>query len=206
MEVLIVSKTHMSNATCVGGLVTSNNRYVRLLNPGNYNQPTDTEFEVGHIYDLTFNDRITILPPHFEDVILSSKTFLRKVENMPSFLTQQNVIDWNGTIDNLFGGLLNWTNSKAGYIPFGGQMPNQSVGFWIADKDLIRAPFEINKVRFLYPNGTNYRKITFVGYQDTLATIPQGSILRVSLSRIFPSENAESLIPRGYYLQLSGWF
>lgn len=206
MEVLIVSKTHMSSAACVGGLVLSNNRYVRLLNPGNYNQPTDTDFEVGDIYELTFTDRINIHPPHIEDVIISSKTFVRRVDNMPNFLTQRNIIDWNGHINNLFGGLLSWTNSGTGYIPLAGQMPIKSVGFWIADKDLIRVSFENNKVRFRYPNGTNYRNISYVGYQDTLPTIPAGTILRVSLSRIFPPENSEITAPRGYYLQLSGWY
>jgi hypothetical protein len=205
MEVLIVSKTHMSSAACVGGLVLSNNRYVRLLNPGNYNQPTDTEFEVGDIYNLTFSDRINMHQPHIEDVILSSKTFVRRVDNMSNFLTQKNIIDWNGHINNLFGGLLSWTNSGTGYIPEAGQMPNKSVGFWIADKDLIRVSFE-NKVRFRYPNGANYRNISFVGYQDTSATIQAGTILRVSLSRIFPPENSEITTPRGYYLQLSGWY
>lgn len=206
MEVLVVSKTHMSNAACVGGLVLSNNRYVRLLNPGNYNQPTDTDFEVGDIYELTFTDRTNIQPPHIEDVIISSKRFIRRVDNMPNFLNQRNIIDWNGHINNLFGGLLSWTNSGTGYIPLGGQMPAKSVGFWIADKDLIRVSFENNKVRFRYPNGTNYRNISYVGYQDTLATIPAGTILRVSLSRIFPPENSEITAPRGYYLQLSGWY
>ncbi|MDQ1265489.1 MAG: hypothetical protein QG635_640 [Bacteroidota bacterium] len=206
MEVLIVSKTHMSNAACVGGLVLSSNRYVRLLNPGNYNQLTDTDFDVGDIYDITFTNRTNIHPPHIEDVIISSKTFVRRVDNMPNFLTQRNIIDWNGHINNLFGGLLSWTNSGTGYIPLGGQMPAKSVGFWIADKDLLRVSFENNKVRFRYPNGTNYRNISYVGYQDTLATIPAGTILRVSLSRIFPPENSEITAPCGYYLQLSGWY
>ncbi len=206
MEVLIVAKTHMSNAACVGGLVLSNNRYVRLLNPGNYNQPADTDFEVGDVYDLTFIDRTNIHPPHIEDVIISSKTFLRRVDNMSTLLTQQNVIDWNGHINNLFDSLLSWTNSGTGYIPSGGSMPSKSVGFWVADKDLVRVSFENNKVRFRYPNGTNYRNISYVGYQDTLATIPAGTILRVSLSRIFPPENSEITTPRGYYLQLSGWY
>ena len=125
---------------------------------------------------------------------------------MPNFPTQRNIIDWNGHINNLFGGLLSWTNSGTGYVPLGGQMPTKSVGFPIPAKDLIRVSFENNKVRFRYPNGTNYRNISYVGYQDTLATIPAGTILRVSLSRIFPPENSEITAPRGYYLQLSGWY
>ena len=205
MEVLIVSKTHMSHNACVGGLVLSNNRYVRLLNNGNYNQPTDTDFEVGDIWDLTFTNRAVLQPPHIEDVIITAKTFLRREDNMPNFIRQRNIIDWNGHITIVFGGILHWPNSGSGYIALGGQMPNKSVGFWVADHDLIRVTFD-SKTRFRYPNGNNYRNISYVGYQDTIATIPAGTILRVSLSRIFPPENSTIQAPRGYYLQLSGWY
>jgi len=207
MEVLIVSKTNMSNAACVGGLVLSNKRNVRLLNPGNYNQPANTEFEIGDVYDMDFTERTHILPPHVEDVIVSSKAFLRKVDDMPAFLSQQKVLDWSGSIMHLFDNLLSWTDGKAGYIPAEGQLPGKSVGFWMADKDLIRAPFKINKVQFLYPNGSDYKKISFVGLQDTVAIIPAGTILRVSLSRLYPvSENFSVTTHRGFYLQLSGWY
>lgn len=46
MEILITSKTHKGNAACVGGLVLSNNRYVRLLNPGNWDQFVDTDLNI----------------------------------------------------------------------------------------------------------------------------------------------------------------
>jgi len=205
MEVLIVSKTHMSTAACVGGLVLVNNRYVRLLNPGNYNQSTDTDFEVGEIYDITFTDRVDIHPPHIEDVIITSKRFLRRVDDMPNFITQRNILDWNGHIDNLFDGFLSWTDSGTGYIPLEKEMPNQSVGFWISNRELIKVTFG-NKVRYRYPNGRDFRNISYVGYQETLETIPTGTILRVSLSRVFPPEVSEINSPRGYYLQLSGWY
>jgi ATP-dependent DNA helicase RecQ len=205
MEVLIVSKTHMSQSSCVGGLVLNTNRYVRLLNPGNYNQPIDTGFNVGEIYEINFTNRQDLHAPHIEDVIISSKTFLRRIENMSAFLNNLNLIDWSGPIDNVFDGKLRFTSSGTGYIPVEGPLPSKSVGFWIADKDLIRVCFE-NKVRFRYPNGTNYRNISYVGYQDTIVTIPAGTILRLSLSRMFPPQNSEINIPRGYYLQLSGWY
>ncbi len=206
MEVLIVSKTHMSNAACVGGLVLENNRYVRLLNGENYNQPADTEFDVGDIWSINFVNKAHIYLPHIEDVVISNKSFIRRVDDMPTFIHSRNIIDWNGHIDNLFNGLLNWTNSGTGYIPAGGQMPTKSVGFWIADKDLIRVTFDNNKTKFRYPNGANYRNISYVGYQETLATIPAGTILRVSLSRIFPPDNSDINAPKGFYLQLSGWY
>jgi hypothetical protein len=207
MEVLIVSKTHMSTSACVGGLVLSNNRYIRLLNTGNYNQPTDTDFTVGQVWDLEFTNREFIHQPHIEDVILTSKRYLRTIDDLPSFFKGINTIDWNNHIDNLFDGLLHWTNSGTGYIPINGTMPPKSVGFWLSDKDLIRVTFENNsKTRYRFPNSTNYRNISYVGFQETLSIIPAGTILRVSLSRIFPPENSEITAPRGYYLQLSGWY
>lgn len=205
MEVLIVSKTHMSSAACVGGLVLADNRYIRLLNNGNYNQPTDTDFRIGDVWDINFTNRTLIHPPHIEDVVISNKTFLRRIDDIPNLLRERNIIDWAGHIDNIFGGLLQWTNSGTGYIALGGQMPTKSVGFWQTNSNLIRVTFD-NKTRFRFPNGTNYRNISYVGYQETISTIPAGTILRVSLSRIFPPENSEIPSPRGYYLQLSGWY
>lgn len=206
MEVLIVSKTHMSTMVCVGGLLLNNNRYVRLLNPGNYNQSADTRFEVGDVWDLNFTNRPTLLPPHIEDVIITNKNFVRRIEDISAFLKQLNIIDWNGHIDHLYGGLLHWTGSGTGYIPRDSNMPIQSVGFWISNRELYRASFENNKVRYRYPNGSDYRNISYVGCQEAIATIPVGTILRVSLSRLFPPENSEITAPRGYYLQLSGWY
>lgn len=85
-------------------------------------------------------------------------------------------------------------------------MPTKSVGFWVADKDLIRIIFDNNKTRFRYPNGANFRNVSYVGYQETLVTILAGTILRVSLSRIFPPDNSYINAPKGFYLQLSGWY
>jgi hypothetical protein len=68
----------MGTMACVGGLVLNTHRYIRLLNQGNFNQPGDTNFDVGDIWNLSFINRETVLPPHIEDVIITSKTYLRK--------------------------------------------------------------------------------------------------------------------------------
>jgi hypothetical protein len=205
MEVLIVSKTHMTHSYCVGGLVLSNNRYVRLLNLGNYNQPMDTNFTIGDVYEINFTNRQDINPPHIEDVIILSKTFLRKIDNVFEFLNRIKLIDWNGHLDEVFDGKLKFTPSGTGYIPIEGPLPSKSVGFWVTNKDLVRVEFE-NKTRYRFPNGSDYRNISYVGCQNTIATIPAGTIIRVSLSRVFPPENSQINSPRGYYLQLSGWY
>lgn len=205
MEILIVSKTHMSSMACVGGLVLDNHRFIRLLSHGNYNQPGDTDFKVGDIWKINFVNRVPVHPPHIEDVIITSKNYLRSIDSINDYLIKNNLVNWRGHINNLFDGLLHWTNSGTGYIPVNGRLPSGSVGFWISDKDLVRVEFD-QKVRFRYPNGNNYRNISYVGFQDTIETIPAGTILRVSFSRIFPPESSTITAPKGYYLQLSGWY
>lgn len=208
MEVLIVSKTYMASAFCVGGLVLENDRYVRLLNEGIVNQPLWDEpgFEIGDIWDIDFDDSPILHPPHIEDVIISNKTFLRKIADVSGFLTIRQVIDWSGHIDNVFDGLLNWTSNGTGYIPTEGELPKRSVGFWVADRNLYSRVFSQSRIKYRYPNDANYRNITYVGTQETIAQIPAGTMIRVSLSRLFPSEDSKLTIPRGYYLQLSGWY
>lgn len=206
MEVLIVSKTYMASAFCVGGLVLENDRYVRLLNKGGVNQPLYAEpgFEIGDIWDIDFADGAILHPPHIEDVIVSNRTFVRKIADMSGFLTLRRLIDWSGHIDNVFDGLLNWKSSGTGYISAAGNLPSKSVGFWIADKDLFRDDFK-GKKRFKFPNGTS-RNISYVGTQKAVVRIPAGTIIRVSLSKLFPAEDSKLTLPRGYYLQLSGWY
>ena len=207
MEVLIVAKTHMSSMACVGGLVLSNNQFIRLLNPGNYNQPGDTDLKVGDVHDINFIIRSQLFPPHIEDVIVQSRTFIRRIENLSQLLTERGIINWNGHIDELFGGNLLWTSSGTGYIPQEGPLPNQSVGFWRTPKKLIKVEFDNgNKIRYRFPNGQSYRNISYVGYQETIPEIPEGTIIRVSLSRLFPRDGANINTPKGFYLQMSGWY
>ncbi len=205
MEVLIVSKTHMHTAACVGGLVLQNQRSVRLLNHGGSNQPADSDFEVGDIWDINFVNRNPVHPPHVEDVIITNKTYLREIDDINEFLTENDLVNWNGHIDEVFDGLLHWTNSGSGYIPEHGQLPERSTGFWISNRNLERATFD-DKVRYRFPNGRNFRGIAYVGYQDTAEEILAGTILRLSLSRIYQPNNPQITAPPGYYLQLSGWY
>ena len=52
MDVIIVSKTHMSSAACVGG-VLANGRFVRLLDSKGYNQKLDTDFNIGDVHTIS---------------------------------------------------------------------------------------------------------------------------------------------------------
>jgi hypothetical protein len=201
MEVLIISKTHMTNAICIGGVVLANNQYVRLLNRGNKNQPIDTEIEIGQIWEINFISRNPITAPHNEDVIVLDKTYLRNEPDTATFIKNRGLVDWVGTIESIFEGLLHWTKAGSAYIdPLASTLPKRSAGFWISDKDLYLYNY-MGASRYRYPKSDEYRGLKFVGFQPVINIIPAGTIIGVSLTRPFTMNGVQ-----GLWLQLSGWY
>jgi len=219
MDVIIVSKTRMSNAVCVGG-VLANGRFVRLLDKNGHNQDIDTDFKIGDVYTMTFQERTNIRPPHTEDILVDSAQYkftFESIAKMVSYLTHKlNVNIWRGGISSLFDRNLLWTSSGSGYISANGQIPMQSTGFWLPDKDLRRSDYG-DKVRYSYPltpilnSGDDLlglvvqsRYISFVGLQEPVDIIPANTLVRVSLARWW--QRPDSVDEERCYLQLSGWY
>jgi len=203
MDVIIVSKTRMSSAACVGG-VLANGKFVRLLNSDGYNQDSDTELKIGDVWTIEFEERNEKKPPHIEDVLVSSMTFKFSFDSISKMITylkeKLKVKIWRGSTEVLFDGKIQWTNGGSGYISETGGIPENSVGFWIPDQDLLRKDYN-EKVRYSYP--IRWRNISYVGYQDPVDKIPANSLVRVSLARWWsPNEEDEERC----YLQLSGWY
>ena len=80
MDVIIVSKTHMSNAACVGGLA-ANGKFLRLLDQNGYNQQTDTDFKVRQVWSIEYQERPNPKSPHVEDVLVVTKTLKGTLKN-----------------------------------------------------------------------------------------------------------------------------
>jgi hypothetical protein len=203
MDVIIVSKTHMANGVCVGG-VLGNGRFVRLLNTQGYNQDFDTPFKVGEVYTIIFSDRHNLTPPHIEDILVSQANYkfsFPSHESMVAYLTEKLYVKiWKGSTEVLFDGKLQWTSAGSGYISGCESLPENSVGFWLPDKDLTKKEFQ-GKVRYGYP--IKWRNIAFVGFQDPVEKIPANTLVRVSLARWWaPNEEDE----KRCYLQISGWY
>ena len=202
MDVIIVSKTRMKNVACVSGILLANGRFVRLLKSNGDNQDANTDLEVGHVYTITFSERDNNTPPHIEDILVNSKKhkFSIPTIEMVEYLTDKlKVKIWEGSIESLFDGKLQWTDGGSGYISENGEIPDNSVGFWIPNKDLTRHYYK-EKVKYNYP--IKYRNISFVGFQKPIDKIPAGTLVRVSLARWWsPNEDEQRC-----YLQLSGWY
>lgn len=204
MEVIIVSKTHMSKASCVGALA-KNGRFLRLLDERGNNQPVDTDYEVGQVWDLEFSEAGHRTPPHVEDVYVTSRRrigVLDKGKKMLDVLRDYRVSFWEGAPDVLFDGLLQWTEGGSGYISEEGEIPCNSVGFWVPDRRLKKKIF-YEKVRYDYPKINGWRSIPYVGYGDPVVIIPAGTLVRVSLARWWDRDGETE---DRCSLQLSGWY
>lgn len=203
MEVLITSKTHKGKAACVGGLLIDNNRLVRLLNPGNWDQFADTELDIGDVWDIVFQERDDTEPPHIEDIIVISKKYVRDIGDISYFIKNCGVTIYTGSPNQIFNGLLGWTGSGGGYLSKG-NLPNNSVGFWISDKDLI---LDEDDKHYIYQTNNAFarnKRLAYVGFAPKVKLIPSGTLMRISLARWWKPEDSE--IEERCYLQLSGWY
>jgi hypothetical protein len=203
MKVIIVAKTHMQNAACIGGIL-ENNRSVRLLQPNGHNYPTDTDFQVGQVWDIEFQERQDIIPPHVEDILVQRRRLISTYESLGKYLRAKVKI-WKGGIENLYDGLIRFTQNGSGYICHRIGLPNVSTGYWLPDKPLICDNSQSNKVRYKYATTGHDKFISYVGYEKPLATIPANTLIRVSLARWWRPDDALELEER-CYLQLSGWY
>lgn len=204
MKILITSKTHKGNAACVGGLALNNNRFVRLLNPGNWDQYASTDFNIGDVWNIQFVNREDVEPPHIEDVIIQSRTYLRNIGDISNYIRNCGVIIYRGAPTQIFGGRLGWTGTGGGYIGNRGDLPENSVGFWISDEDLT---LDDDGKHYNYSSPNLYirgKHFPYVGFEPAIQLISSGTLMRISLARWWKPEDSE--INERCYLQLSGWY
>lgn len=195
----------MRNGACVGGFEIATKKNVRLLNSTGENQPKDTDFEVGQIWDLDYVERTDKIAPHLEDVLIQRKKFIRFEDDINEFL-KNNAPIWTGSPDKIFQSKVLFDTGHSGFITNKAGLPTQSVGFWLPDKELVLSILNGQKHYIYFNEGKGARVYMFpyVGYKSKIETIPIGSIIRVSLARWWkPGPNISET---RCYCQLSGWY
>jgi len=203
MEVLIVAKTHMSQAFCIGAMELESKRNIRLLTSSGENQPINTDLNVGQIWNIEYTNRQTIIPPHYEDVLVSSKTYIREQQNLKNFLID-NANIWKGDQYSIFDGKIYHEIGRSGYFTIDHGLPSQSVGFWLPDKNLELTIFQDKKHYFYFGDTNDVFSIPYVGYGKPIEQIKKGSLVRVSLARWWKPN--PSVDHKRCYCQLSGWY
>lgn len=200
----------MKNGACVSGLTRDTNKSIRLLNPPDgSNQPANTSYEVGQVWELDFHPLSNPVPPHVEDVIVTHEKYVGQSPNIRDTLLKRVPI-WRGDPKELFDGLLEFENTK-GYISQSKGIPSCSTGYWLPDNPLTltqiygKSYYTIKREAVA---GNNLYRVTlsipYVGYPDPIPTIPPGTLIRVSLARWYPRSGPEE--EKKCYLQLSGWY
>lgn len=201
-EVLILAKTRMKNAICIGAYDITNKRNLRLLTHAGKNQPINTQFNVGQVWGMDYINSENITKPHTEDVLLQKTSFVKNIENMSNFLLK-NMPIWKGCPTEIFDNCISFPHGKSGRLERKNSHLAQSVGFWVADKNIELSILNNKKHYFYFGDRQEVFCFPYVGTMDKMETIPKGTIIRVSLARWWsPSKNKE----KGCYCQISGWY
>lgn len=201
-DVVIVSRTKMSNGVCIGGYDASNGINIRLLTSGGDNQPATSPYQIGQKWNINYTPRPGITAPHTEDVLVTSQQYVG------NFTSQQlnTFIDSNcaivtGSIDLTFQGTLARPSTGAPYVA-SNSVPNHSVCFWKPDRNLTLVS-AYNKTKYLYSDAQHESYFPYVGTANPIPTITAGTIVRMSLARWWSAPNSTEM---KCYAQISGWY
>lgn len=201
MKCLIVSRTWAGNGVCVGALAR-NRSNLRLTDQDGYPFLSDsTPYEIGQVWDIEYTPATNLQPPHVEDVVVTSSEFSYTLSDLASSLASW-VPAWRGGVRDLFEGKVKGPTARgSGYIQ--DDIPSQSVGFWIPDKDLVG---DWNSEGKRYYFWYEPFRIPHVGVERNLDVIPEGALVRVSLARWYRPDDADEDFPERCYLQISGCY
>ena len=203
MKILIVAKNRRASGASFEG-ITFDGRNVRLLSAKDeMNEQAGMDFEVGEVWEVETNPVAGPTPPHVEDVTIHSAHRLAPMTEPEAFI-QRLMSPRSGGIEVLYDGLTQAAKSGALYIDERSGVPGYSTLFWQPDQPLKRED-DGDHVRYRYPTADGGRTLTFAGFQSTLAVIPAGTLLRVSLADWRKPEEAPDS-ERRCDVQLSGWF
>jgi ATP-dependent DNA helicase RecQ len=203
VRVLIVAKTRQGSGACVGG-ITREGQSVRLI-PFNAEliERANMEYAVGDVWEMDAAPADTI-PPHTENLIVRSKRKVMRLEDPIAFI-EGSMPPQSGPINLLYDGLVQVTSTGALYIAARTGIPPYSTTFWRPDRPLTRVDGVGKRVRYCYPADDGARTLVFVGFQEPMAVIPAGALVRVSLAHWWrPADEPEAELR--CYAQLSGWF
>lgn len=200
MQVLIVAKTHMSAGFCVGAFDQTNKINIRLLTAHEKNQPLDTPFDIGQIWEIDYIARHHITPPHIEDVIVRRAVQIRTKSFLNEYLIKTIPI-WKGNPDIVFSGKIKFPLGQSGYLEQHNASLGQSVGFWLPDQDIELTIFDDHKHYYYF--GDQVYVFPYVGTREPIDKIRTGSLIRLSLARWWSPDDKQ---PKRCYCQLSGWY
>ena len=204
MKVHIVSKTYLGDGYCVGGLGEANES-LRLLPAHGSKQPSDTEFDVGDVWDLELRRVKNVVPPHVEDVRVLGEEYLGEQDDLAAHLLSR-ITPWTGSPVGLYNGSAQKVSRYAVAVEED-DVPDRSTWFWVPDKPLKWKEWTDDwgeHSKYSYELGPfSEVRMSYRGTEKP-RDLPAGTLVRVSLARWHPPNDPDR--PPRCYLQVSGWY
>lgn len=194
----------MGSGACIGA-IAEDGRSLRLIAPDaeravRFNQ----EYEVGDVWELIATRPVAdAKAPHTEDIIVDEKRYLGQARSLIASI-EKHMPPQTGEIETLFDGLLQVTEFGSMFVAERSGVPGYSTLFWRPPAPLALDDSGV-RIRYRYPTDDGDRVLSFTGYQDPIAEIPAGTLVRLSLARWWHPADGSGGEPR-CYVQLSGWF
>jgi ATP-dependent DNA helicase RecQ len=203
MKVLIVAKTRQGGGACIGG-ITFEGQSVRLIGAdAATNEHVGLEYAVGEVWEVDAEPAPQVIPPHVENIVVRGKRRLGTMPGCAAFI-EPRMPPQTGGPAHLYEGLAQVAPGGALYVSEAGGIPPYSTTFWRPDRPLLRVE-DGKRIRYRYGASEDGPTLVFVGFQEPLAVIPAGALVRVSLAHWWRPDHSPDCELR-CYVQLSGWF
>lgn len=201
-NVLIVARTRMYGAKVCVGALSDEGEYLRLMNRAcESDRAVTVPYRIGEWWEIDCHACGVQRPPHVEDVSVLNAEKIGVQEDLGEYL-MNNTAPWEGAMDVLFDGKIQFTRNGGGYIS-SADIPDRATGFWIPSEPLHLETDERDK-RGYYDSFN--RHLPYVGTGEEVEVIEAGTLVRVSLARWWRPADADPTFEERCYAQLSGWY
>lgn len=195
---------------CVGGVDIDNGVSVRLLTSrGSHETAEECPYEIWDIWNIDYYLSQRRPNPHSEDANVTRREKVDRVDapnlsinRFAGWLERAGIPLFRGSLFSVFDGRLKLTDMDKLYISKE-DVPSYSTCFWINDKRLLGYESR-GRWQYRYNNMSNMYGYTipYVGADEPLDTIEEGSLIRLSLAHWWKPEDSDD--DERCYLQLSG--
>jgi ATP-dependent DNA helicase RecQ len=203
LKVLIVAKTRLGDGACVWGIAEDGRSVRWVAAEAAAKEQAGLEYEVHEVWEVESIPDPGRVPPHLENIVVQAARRLKRSRNTLAVIRR-----WQppvaGAPGTLFDGLAQASGGGALYVAEATGLPGFSAQFWRPDQTL-QLELQGRRIRYRYPTPDGGCTLAFAGFQEPLAVLPAGTLLRISLAHWWrPKDHPEEELR--CYLQVSGWF
>ena len=189
MKVLIVAKTRHGSGACIGGITLDEGRSVRLIAAdAAFNEHVGLEYTCRRSLGSGCDARRARDPAPRREHHRPVEVPAGGHERLPERFIETHMPPVTGGANLLYAGLTQAARTGALYIAERTGIPPFSTTFWRPDQPLQMTD-DSKRIRYRYPTPDGGRTLTFVGFQEPIATIPAGALVRVSLAHWWRPED-----------------